>query len=204
MDRQRKSRRACGSQTWKWTCWAARVTRSGRRLELTQKEYQLLEYLMRRTGQVVTRTMLLENVWDLHFDPQTNVIDVHMSRLRSAVDRASTTHSYTPCAAQATFSAMAPSPACDLHRAPGAGVRRAVRPVDQRIARRGIRADERRAAAGNRYAGRRGGGGPDRPVPFRRHRRPRSTHCASAPTAGAAWVRSTCLRIRHCDRWPET
>ena len=63
------------------------VTRSGRRLDLTQKEYQLLEYLMRRTGQVVTRTMLLENVWDLHFDPQTNVIDVHMSRLRSAVDR---------------------------------------------------------------------------------------------------------------------
>jgi two-component system, OmpR family, response regulator len=63
------------------------VTRAGRRLELTQKEYQLLEFLMRRTGQVVTRTMLLENVWDLHFDPQTNVIDVHMSRLRSVVDK---------------------------------------------------------------------------------------------------------------------
>ncbi|MEO8308983.1 MAG: winged helix-turn-helix domain-containing protein [Pseudomonadota bacterium] len=63
------------------------VTREGRRLDLTQKEYQLLEFLMRRTGQVVTRTMLLENVWDLHFDPQTNVIDVHMSRLRSVVDR---------------------------------------------------------------------------------------------------------------------
>jgi two-component system OmpR family response regulator len=47
----------------------------------------LLEFLMRRTGQVVTRTMLLENVWDLHFDPQTNVIDVHMSRLRSVVDK---------------------------------------------------------------------------------------------------------------------
>lgn len=63
------------------------VNRSGQRLDLTQKEYQLLEFLMRRTGQVVTRTMLLENVWDLHFDPQTNVIDVHMSRLRSAVDK---------------------------------------------------------------------------------------------------------------------
>ena len=63
------------------------VHRAGRRLDLTQKEYQLLEFLMRRTGQVVTRTMLLENVWDLHFDPQTNVIDVHMSRLRSVVDK---------------------------------------------------------------------------------------------------------------------
>jgi two-component system OmpR family response regulator len=63
------------------------VTRAGRRIELTAKEFQLLEYLMRRQGQVVTRTMLLEGVWDLHFDPQTNVIDVHMSRLRTAVER---------------------------------------------------------------------------------------------------------------------
>lgn len=63
------------------------VLRSGRRIELTAKEFQLLEFLARREGQVVTRTMLLEGVWDLHFDPQTNVIDVHMSRLRNAVDR---------------------------------------------------------------------------------------------------------------------
>ena len=63
------------------------VTRGGKRIELTTKEFQLLEYLARRQGQVVTRTMLLEGVWDLHFDPQTNVIDVHMSRLRNAVDR---------------------------------------------------------------------------------------------------------------------
>jgi two-component system OmpR family response regulator len=63
------------------------VNRGGKRIELTAKEFQLLEYLMRRQGQVVTRTMLLEGVWDLHFDPQTNVIDVHMSRLRAAVDR---------------------------------------------------------------------------------------------------------------------
>jgi two-component system, OmpR family, response regulator len=63
------------------------VTRAGRRIDLTAKEFQLLEYLVRRQGQVVTRTMLLEGVWDLHFDPQTNVIDVHMSRLRAAVDR---------------------------------------------------------------------------------------------------------------------
>jgi two-component system OmpR family response regulator len=63
------------------------VTRAGRRIDLTTKEFQLLEYLMRRQGQVVTRTMLLEGVWDLHFDPQTNVIDVHMSRLRNAIER---------------------------------------------------------------------------------------------------------------------
>jgi two-component system OmpR family response regulator len=63
------------------------VTRAGKRIELTSKEFQLLEFLARRQGQVVTRTMLLEGVWDLHFDPQTNVIDVHMSRLRNAVDR---------------------------------------------------------------------------------------------------------------------
>lgn len=63
------------------------VTRAGRRIDLTAKEFQLLEFLARRQGQVVTRTMLLEGVWDLHFDPQTNVIDVHMSRLRTAVDR---------------------------------------------------------------------------------------------------------------------
>lgn len=66
---------------------ARRVTRAGRNIELTAKEFQLLEYLMRRPGQIVTRTMLLEGVWNLHFDPQTNIIDVHMSRLRNAVDK---------------------------------------------------------------------------------------------------------------------
>jgi two-component system OmpR family response regulator len=66
---------------------ARRVTRGGRGVDLTAKEFQLLEYLMRRPGQVVTRTMLLEGVWNLHFDPQTNIIDVHMSRLRTAVDK---------------------------------------------------------------------------------------------------------------------
>ena len=64
-----------------------RVTRADRALDLTAKEFQLLELLMRHAGQVVTRTMLLEQVWDLHFDPQTNLIDVHMSRFRAAVDR---------------------------------------------------------------------------------------------------------------------
>jgi two-component system OmpR family response regulator len=63
------------------------VMRAGRRIELTAREFQLLEFLLRRAGQVVTRTMLLEGVWDLHFDPQTNVIDVHMSRLRQAIDK---------------------------------------------------------------------------------------------------------------------
>jgi len=66
---------------------ARRVVRAGRNIDLTAKEFQLLEYLMRRPGQIVTRTMLLEGVWNLHFDPQTNIIDVHMSRLRNAIDK---------------------------------------------------------------------------------------------------------------------
>ncbi len=63
------------------------VMRGGREIDLTAREFKLLEFLLRHAGQVVTRTMLLESVWDLHFDPQTNLIDVHMSRLRQAVDR---------------------------------------------------------------------------------------------------------------------
>lgn len=66
---------------------ARTVTRAGRALELKPREFRLLEYLMRHADQVVTRTMLLEAVWDYHFDPQTNVIDVHVSRLRRKVDR---------------------------------------------------------------------------------------------------------------------
>jgi two-component system OmpR family response regulator len=66
---------------------AHRVTRSGQEIPLQPREFRLLEYLMRHAGQVVTRTMLLENVWDYHFDPQTNVIDVHVSRLRSKIDK---------------------------------------------------------------------------------------------------------------------
>jgi two-component system OmpR family response regulator len=64
-----------------------RVTRAGREISLTAREFQLLEFLLRRAGQVVTRTMLLEGVWDLQFDPQTNLIDVHISRLRQALDK---------------------------------------------------------------------------------------------------------------------
>ncbi len=63
------------------------VTRAGKSMELQPREFRLLEYLMRHAGQVVTRTMLLEHVWDYHFDPQTNVIDVHISRLRRKIDR---------------------------------------------------------------------------------------------------------------------
>jgi len=66
---------------------AHRVIRLGREIPLQPREFRLLEYLMRHAGQVVTRTMLLENVWDYHFDPQTNVIDVHVSRLRSKIDK---------------------------------------------------------------------------------------------------------------------
>ncbi len=61
--------------------------RQGKRLDLLPREVSLLEYLMRRAGQVVTRTMLLEGVWGYHFDPQTNVVDVHVSRLRGKVDK---------------------------------------------------------------------------------------------------------------------
>ncbi|MBV1799666.1 response regulator transcription factor [Siccirubricoccus sp. G192] len=63
------------------------VTRAGRRIELQPREFRLLEYLMRREGQVVTRTMLLEGVWDFHFDPRTSVVETHISRLRGKLDR---------------------------------------------------------------------------------------------------------------------
>ena len=63
------------------------VKRAGQKVDLQPREFRLLEYLMRHAGQVVTRTMLLEGVWDYHFDPQTNVIDVHVSRLRQKVDK---------------------------------------------------------------------------------------------------------------------
>ena len=63
------------------------VTRAGKRIDVQPREFRLLEHLMRHAGQVVTRTMLLEKVWDYRFDPQTNVIDVHISRLRQKVDK---------------------------------------------------------------------------------------------------------------------
>ncbi len=63
------------------------VRRSGQRIDLQPREFRLLEFMMRHAGQVVTRTMLLEGVWDYHFDPQTNVIDVHVSRLRQKIDK---------------------------------------------------------------------------------------------------------------------
>jgi two-component system OmpR family response regulator len=63
------------------------VMRGGKLIELQPQEFKLLEYLMRNAGQLVTRTMLLENVWDFHFDPRTSVVETHISRLRSKVDR---------------------------------------------------------------------------------------------------------------------
>ncbi|MBM4209797.1 MAG: response regulator transcription factor, partial [Gammaproteobacteria bacterium] len=63
------------------------ATRAGRALDLTTREFRLLEYFVRHAGQVVTRTMLRQSVWDIHYDPQTNVVDVHVSRLRQEVDR---------------------------------------------------------------------------------------------------------------------
>ena len=64
-----------------------RVSRGDQAIHLQPREFRLLEYLMRHANQVVTRTMLLENVWDYHFDPQTNVIDVQISRLRAKIDK---------------------------------------------------------------------------------------------------------------------
>ncbi|PZW44948.1 heavy metal response regulator [Humitalea rosea] len=63
------------------------VTRAGKRIELQPREFRLLEYLLRHAEQVVTRTMLLEAVWDFHFDPQTNVVETHISRVRGKIDR---------------------------------------------------------------------------------------------------------------------
>ena len=63
------------------------ATRSGQTIDLQPQEFKLLEYLMRHAGQIVTRTMLLEHVWSFHFDPQTNIIEGHVSRLRAKIDR---------------------------------------------------------------------------------------------------------------------
>jgi two-component system, OmpR family, response regulator len=63
------------------------VTRAGKRIDVQPQEFKLLEYLMRNPGRVVTRTMLLENVWEFHFDPQTTVVETHISRLRSKIDQ---------------------------------------------------------------------------------------------------------------------
>jgi two-component system OmpR family response regulator len=63
------------------------VTRDGRRIELLAQEFRILEYLVRHAGEIVTRTMLLEKIWDFHFDPKTNIVETHISRLRSKIDK---------------------------------------------------------------------------------------------------------------------
>ncbi|HUC61299.1 MAG TPA: response regulator transcription factor [Alphaproteobacteria bacterium] len=68
---------------------ARTVKRAGKPIDLQPREFQLLEYLMLHSGQVVTRTMMFENIWELHFDPHTNVVDSHISRLRGKINRAS-------------------------------------------------------------------------------------------------------------------
>jgi two-component system, OmpR family, response regulator len=64
-----------------------KVTRAGREIDLQAREFRLLEYLMRNASRVVTRTMLLEHVWEFHFEPRTNIVETHISRLRSKIDR---------------------------------------------------------------------------------------------------------------------
>ncbi len=66
---------------------ARTATRAGKRLDLLAQEFKILEYLMRHAGEIVTRTMLLEKVWDFHFDPKTNIVETHISRLRSKIDK---------------------------------------------------------------------------------------------------------------------
>ncbi len=80
---QQETQLSCGDL--KADLLARKVTRGGKSISLQTREFALLEYLLRHKGQVVTRTMLLEAVWDYHFDPQTNVIDVHISRLRKKI-----------------------------------------------------------------------------------------------------------------------
>ena len=84
-----------------------RDARGQAEIDLQPREFRLLEYLMKHAGQVVTRTMLLENVWDYHFDPQTNVIDVHVSRLRAKIDKGFDRRCCTRCAAPDTWSVTA-------------------------------------------------------------------------------------------------
>jgi DNA-binding response OmpR family regulator len=78
------------------------VTRAGQKIALQPREFRLLEYLMRHAGQVVTRTMLLEHVWDYHFDPQTNVIDVTSAGCGARSTRISSSRCCTRCAVPAT------------------------------------------------------------------------------------------------------
>ena len=79
-------RRYCGSATWRSICWRGIARRRGQKIELLPREFKLLEYLARNVGQVVSRAMLLQHVWDLHFDPTTNVIDVYVGRVRRKID----------------------------------------------------------------------------------------------------------------------
>ena len=83
-ETREETRLACGDLELDLMTRSAR--RAIREIELQHREFQMLEYLMRRKGRVVTRTMLLEGIWDYHFDPQTNVIDVHISHLRKKID----------------------------------------------------------------------------------------------------------------------
>ena len=94
---------------------ARRVTRAGQPVELQPREFQLLEYLMRNAGRVVTRTMLLEAVWDFHFDPKTNIVETHMSRLRGKLGREGAAELiHTVRGAGYVLRAPAPAPLPDL------------------------------------------------------------------------------------------
>ena len=85
---------------------ARTVTRGGKRIELLPQEFKILEYLMRHAGEIVTRTMLLEKVWDFHFDPKTNIVETHIAGCAARSTRASTSRCCTPCGELAMSSAL--------------------------------------------------------------------------------------------------
>ena len=85
--RSRARRPCCASPISRWIWCADTVRRGGQTIDLQPREFRLLEFLMRNQGRIVTRTMLLERVWDFHFDPKTSVVETHISRLRAKIDR---------------------------------------------------------------------------------------------------------------------
>ena len=85
--RRPRGRPRSSSPTSKWTPRAGTVARGGRPIELTPKEYALLEFLMRHSDRPVTRSLIVEHVWDIHFDSVSNVVEVHINALRNKIDR---------------------------------------------------------------------------------------------------------------------
>ena len=161
------------SPTSSWTCSKRTVTRGGRRIELQPREFQLLEYLMRHAGRVVTRTMLLESVWDFHFDPKTNIVETHMSRLRGKVDRGFD-RELIHTVRGAGYCLRAPRlRCCSASGPPGGAVHRGLRDLGGRARR------HRRGAGHARAQG-------SKPASGSRARRPRSSTSSDSTAASVS------------------